>query len=58
MVPDGGHAEVTLARFVDAGIDLDALAIRLQRDGADAFVKSWKALLARIAEKARAPVPT
>jgi transaldolase len=57
MAPGGGDADVTLARFADAGIDIDALAIRLQRDGTRAFVRSWKALLARIADKAGASVP-
>ena len=34
-----------------AGIDVDALALQLQRDGAQAFMKSWKKLLERIADK-------
>jgi transaldolase len=50
-------AESVLARFADAGIDVGALAIQLQRDGAQAFVKSWKALLGRIAEKSVALMP-
>jgi transaldolase len=54
MAPDGGDAEITLARFVDAGVDIDALARRLQREGAAAFVKSWNELLGRIAEKSTA----
>ncbi|MBK9372807.1 MAG: transaldolase [Holophagales bacterium] len=45
-----GDAEAVLARFVGAGIDVDALAIQLQRDGARAFVKSWTALLGRLTE--------
>ena len=48
---DGGDSEAMLARFVKAGIDIDALAEKLQRDGADAFVKSWRQLLQRIADK-------
>jgi transaldolase len=51
MPVDGGDAEATLARFAGAGIDVDALALQLQRDGARAFVKSWQELLGRIAEK-------
>ncbi|MBS0458054.1 MAG: transaldolase [Proteobacteria bacterium] len=43
--------EATLARFAQAGVDIDALAAQLQNDGAVAFVKSWKELLARIAAK-------
>ena len=42
MAEDGGDAEAVLARFARAGIDLDALAMQLQRDGAQAFVKSWQ----------------
>jgi len=50
MAVDGGDAEAVLARFAGAGIDVDALAIQLQRDGARAFVKSWTALLGRLTE--------
>ena len=48
---DGGDAEATLARFAQAGVDVDALAAQLQKEGADAFVKSWNELLACIAAK-------
>ncbi len=52
MLPhDGGDAEAVLARFRQAGVDLDALATRLQRDGAAAFVDSWKQLLACIEQR-------
>ncbi len=51
MAVDGGDAEVVLERFAEAGIDVDTLATQLQRDGAHAFVKSWSALLERIANK-------
>ena len=54
MAADGGDAEAVLARFAQAGIDVDALALQLQRDGAQAFVKSWKELLERIADKSAA----
>ena len=54
MAVDGGDAEAVLTRFAEAGIAVDALAIRLQRDGAQAFVKSWKTLLGRIADKSAA----
>ena len=54
MAADGGDAEALLVRFADAGIDIDALAIRLQQEGARAFVKSWQHLLQAIADKARA----
>lgn len=51
MATDGGDAEAVLARYAQAGIDVNALALQLQRDGAQAFVKSWKELLQRIADK-------
>ncbi len=51
MARDGGSAEDVLAHFAESGVDLDALALRLQREGAQAFVKSWNELLKRIAEK-------
>jgi transaldolase len=54
MAVDGGDAEAMLARFVKAGIDIDALAIELQREGAQSFVKSWQQLLQRIAGKSAA----
>lgn len=54
MPTDGGDAEATLDSFVRAGIDIDALAGELQRDGAAAFVRSWNELLGRIAGKRRA----
>ena len=40
-----------LAKFAKAGTDTDALAVQLQEEGANSFVKSWDELLARIAEK-------
>jgi transaldolase len=48
---DGGDAEEVLKAFNDAGIDTDALATKLQVDGAAAFVKSWDELLGTIAEQ-------
>ena len=51
MRTDGGESEEVLAQFARAGVDVEALAARLQEDGAKAFVKSWNELLARIASK-------
>jgi transaldolase len=42
---DGGDAEQVFQAHRDQGIDTDALALKLQKDGADAFVKSWMDLL-------------
>jgi transaldolase len=48
---DGGDCEAVLARFSDAGVDLDALATRLQEEGAAAFAKSWNEVVAVLDEK-------
>jgi transaldolase len=48
---DGGDCEEVLASFAEAGIDVDALAARLQDEGAKAFVTSWNDLLAVITSK-------
>jgi transaldolase len=49
---DGGGCEAVLEQYVKAGIDLDALASRLQEDGAKSFVRSWNELMRVIASKA------
>jgi transaldolase len=55
MLPaDGGDCEDVLARFAKAGIDIDALAAKLQDEGAKSFVKSWDELMAVIASKSAA----
>jgi transaldolase len=46
LAPDGGDCERVLAGFGKAGIDIDALAQRLQDVGASSFVKSWNDLMA------------
>lgn len=51
MPAGGGDAEKVLAKFAQAGIHYDQLAADLQREGAEAFVKSWKDLLACISSK-------
>ena len=51
MPDDGGDSDTVIARFAEAGVDIDALAAQLQQEGAQAFVKSWDALLGRIVEK-------
>jgi transaldolase len=54
MPDDGGDADTVMGEYRKAGFDLDALARKLQVDGAAAFVKSWRELLGRIADKRRA----
>ncbi len=54
MALDGGDTDMTLAQIADAGVHIDALALQLQKEGAEAFVKSWNQLLQRIADKAGA----
>jgi transaldolase len=58
MATDGGDAEAMLKRFAQAGIDIDALALQLQQEGAQSFVKSWQQLLQRIADKSAALADT
>ena len=54
LAADGGDCEEVLTRFQQVGIDLDALADQLQRDGAEAFDKSWNDLMARLQSKGEA----
>jgi transaldolase len=42
---DGGDCEQVFEAHREQGIDTDALALKLQKDGAAAFVKSWTDLL-------------
>jgi transaldolase len=48
---DGGDADEVLARFAKAGVDVDGLAAKLQRDGAQAFDDSWADLMGSISSK-------
>ncbi len=54
MAADGGDCETVLAGFGKAGIDIDALAKRLQDEGAASFVKSWNDLMGAIESKSTA----
>jgi transaldolase len=45
---DGGDAEQILAEFARAGVDVDALAQRLQDEGKASFAKSWDEMLQTI----------
>ena len=51
LAADGGDCEAVLARFAKAGVDVAALAAKLQSDGAKSFVQSWEDLMAVIAAK-------
>jgi len=52
LVPaDGGNAELVLKEFDDAGIDVKALAARLQEEGKQSFNKSWEELRSSIASQ-------
>jgi len=54
LAADGGDCEAVLASFAKAGIAIDALAVRLQEEGAASFVKSWNDLMACIDSKSAA----
>ena len=51
---DGGDCEAVIAQFTKVGIDVDALAKRLQDEGAESFVKSWNDLMEVISSKSAA----
>jgi transaldolase len=51
LTPDGSDCEAVLAEFARVGIDVDALAARLQQEGAASFAKSWNELLGVIEAK-------
>lgn len=51
---DGGDCDAVLAAHAKAGVDVAALASKLQADGAKAFVASWQDLLKSIGAKSKA----
>ena len=51
LAADGGESAEVLGQFTRAGIDLTALAVRLQEEGAKSFVSAWQDLLGIIATK-------
>lgn len=53
MAADGGASEGELKEFGDAGIDVAALAQRLQDEGKASFVKSWEELMGSIESKSK-----
>jgi transaldolase len=54
LTADGGDSEEMLARFAAAGVDVNALATRLQDEGARSFVASWRELMDVITSKSAA----
>ena len=54
MATDGGDCEEVLAEFAKAGVDVIALAARLQEEGAKAFSDSWNELMKVIESKSMA----
>ena len=53
MAADGGNSEQVLQEFEEVGIDVKALAQRLQDEGKVSFVKSWEDLLESIETKSK-----
>ncbi|MCA9018584.1 MAG: transaldolase, partial [Planctomycetaceae bacterium] len=53
---DGGDSESLLNEFTQAGVDNQALAARLQKEGAESFVKSWNELMEVITTKSESLV--
>jgi transaldolase len=51
VTTEWSRVDGTMQRFVDAGVDVDALGAKLQSDGAEAFVKSWNDLMDVISAK-------
>ena len=49
--PTAATARRCSAQFKQAGVDIDALAAKLQTEGADSFVKSWNELMGVLASK-------
>jgi transaldolase len=54
LAADGGDCEEVLGRFAKAGVDVDALAAQLQKEGAASFVTSWNELMSVIESKSAA----
>ena len=52
---DEGFAEAVISEFIREGINDEALAAQLQREGAAAFTKSWSDLMHQIASKIELP---
>jgi len=55
---DEGYAEAVIGEFTREGVNDEALAAELQREGTAAFAKSWTDLMSRIASKIEVPAKT
>ena len=53
MPADGGDCDAVLAEYAAAGLDVGALADKLQSDGAKSFDDAWKDLLVHIDAQAK-----
>jgi transaldolase len=51
MPVDGGYAQQLLDEFRREGVDIDALAAKLQHEGGDSFAKSWESLIGGLNQK-------
>jgi len=51
MPVDGGFAEQTIEEIRREGVDVEALAGKLQKDGGESFKKSWSSLIGGLEEK-------
>lgn len=51
---DGDDCEAIFGEFAEAGVDINALATKLQDEGAASFVKSWNELMEVIVSKSAA----
>ncbi|MDE1887167.1 MAG: transaldolase [Gammaproteobacteria bacterium] len=52
LAADDSAARAVLARFAGRGLEVDALAAELQKEGAQKFDASWKDLLATVRQRA------
>ena len=55
---DGGYCEDLIREFEHEGVNIDALASTLQRQGVDGFAASWHSLLDGLAQKCARPAMT
>jgi transaldolase len=53
MPADGGDCDEVLARFAEAGVDVEALARELQEKGTESFDASWRDLCQHINQQVK-----